>query len=404
MYNECTYCSQPRKEPKTRRKFVELSGRLLLLVALAFASIITAVLQSTTLARQSFSPDKSSPEHPEHPRLAVAALPDNRKEHPGAQVLATDDDIGEPLTAVKVLRNGVPHSAIIHKSYALRSCPHTIVTAYFPLPSKFSNDTYNEWMRTMLTIQDCMVVFTTSTMTEAIKGLRQHAMNETVIIEMDLQGVPISQLHAEQNRFWPTQLDMDHEKRLHKSHELFWIWLSKSWFVVQAIQQDHFHSNLYMWQDIGSFRKGMAKLYIAKRIIEHPEIVPVDAILWMAFTDPNPPPNPIQSKLTSNKNKQLFHSGSQAIGHKETWIDFHHRFMEVLDQFINESLFIGEDQTILQATCQTNPDLCAYVLYSDVVPDNNYFGLRYALRLGLDITKLWRMPAVNATIFGRVSS
>jgi hypothetical protein len=131
-----------------------------------------------------------------------------------------------------------------------------MVTGYFQLHSKHTADEYLEWMKNMLSIQDCMVVMTESSMVETIKSLRQHALDGTVIIELEVDDLPISQLHAEQKNpeFWPNQLKIDREKGLHKSYQVFWIWLSKTWCVVQAIQKDYFNSSFYMWQDIGSYR------------------------------------------------------------------------------------------------------------------------------------------------------
>jgi Bacterial protein of unknown function (HtrL_YibB) len=162
-----------------------------------------------------------------------------------------------PLTASIVLQIPLSPSIKVHKlSPNLKSCPNTIVTGYFQLRSKYTADTYLKWMKNMLSIQDCMVVMTSPTMVETITSLRQHALDRTVIIEMEVDDLPISQLHAEEKNpeFWPNQLEIDREKKRHKSYQLFWIWLSKTWCVVQAIQRDYFHSGFYMWQDIGAFR------------------------------------------------------------------------------------------------------------------------------------------------------
>jgi hypothetical protein len=139
-------------------------------------------------------------------------------------------------------------------SPSLKSCPNTVVTAYFQVRSKHKDNDYLKWMKNFLSIQDCMVVLTSSSMVETIKGLRQHAVDGTVILEMEVDDLPIAHLHGERPEFWPQQLEMDREKKLHKSYQLFWIWLSKTWFVIQAIQKDYFHSRFYMWQDIGSYR------------------------------------------------------------------------------------------------------------------------------------------------------
>ena len=52
------------------------------------------------------------------------------------------------------------------------SCEATIVTAYFRMSSKHSHDEYLAWMTNMLTLRDCVVVFTQSDLVDTIKRLR----------------------------------------------------------------------------------------------------------------------------------------------------------------------------------------------------------------------------------------
>ena len=52
------------------------------------------------------------------------------------------------------------------------SCEATIVTAYFRMTSKHSHDEYLAWMRNMLSLRDCLVVFTQSDLVDTIKSLR----------------------------------------------------------------------------------------------------------------------------------------------------------------------------------------------------------------------------------------
>ena len=105
-------------------------------------------------------------------------------------------------------------------------------------------------------------------MVETIQTLRAHAVNGTVIIAMELDDLPIAQLHHaiddddDEMSFWTNQLEMDREKKLHKSYKVFWIWLSKTWFVVQAVEMDYFHSSFYMWQDIGAFRNQEVSFFL----------------------------------------------------------------------------------------------------------------------------------------------
>lgn len=247
---------------------------------------------------------------------------------------------------------------------------NTIVSAYFRIRSKHSSDKYDKWMRNFLSIQDSMIIFLSSdkALIDQVWDLRSHANNRTVIVELDLEKLPIAELGSE--GFWEHQLDIDKEKRIHRSKEVFWIWLSKSWFINQAIRLNFFNSDLYMWSDIGSFRDGRMN---HKTVIQYPSQVPSGRIMFMAHRDPIPPLNPIWNDKFHDK-QNYYTSGSQLVGGKDTWAIYHDKFCQAMDQFLDYGLFIGEDQCVLQATCNLN-DICAYVPARQV-RDNNYFGLR----------------------------
>lgn len=309
--------------------------------------------------------------------------------------------LSEPLNlaspTVKV-HTMLPSPSLLAKS------PSTIVTGYFRVRSKFAAENYITWMSEMLSLQDAMVIFTDREMVETIKKFRQHATNRTVIVEMKLTDLPISQLmrgegeEKSSNIFWQRQLEIDKERRLHKSFELFWVWLSKSWEVAQAVEHNWFQSDFFMYSDIGCFR---SKGYGNKFLIPHGagnsalgeniiKIVPDhDTVLWMAHHKPNAPPHYLWNDKFTQK-QHYYHSGSQGAGYKEAWQQYHAKFAEVIDEFVAAGMFIGEDQCVLQATCQKYPHLCAYVPF-DQVKDNHYFGLRHVLHYGGNYN-LWRPP------------
>ena len=131
-------------------------------------------------------------------------------------------------------------------------------------------------------------------------------------------------------------------------------------------------------------------------IMQHPEMIPNhNTILWMAHHPPNAPPNPIWNDKRRQK-QYYFHSGSQGAGHKDAWLQYHQKFAETMDMFLEKDMFIGEDQCVLQGTCQRFPDLCAYVDQKQV-QDNHYFGLRYVLVYGKEKRgyKYWRFPGAT---------
>eukprot|EP00928_Gymnodinium_smaydae_P022535 TRINITY_DN18894_c1_g3_i1.p1 TRINITY_DN18894_c1_g3~~TRINITY_DN18894_c1_g3_i1.p1 ORF type:complete len:373 (-),score=27.26 TRINITY_DN18894_c1_g3_i1:287-1405(-) len=292
----------------------------------------------------------------------------------------------------------------VHRAPATSESHHasTIVTAYFRVKSKASPETYNNWMKNSLSIQDPMVIFTSEDMVENIRALRADHANKTVIVEMSLDDVPFAKLRGRNkdmnsSEFWQDQLMKDPEMKLHKSYKLFWIWLSKSWWVLQTIEQfNFFQSKFFVWSDIGCFRNAK---YNGQLVIRHPAVVPQGTIMWMAHRQPNPPPSgPIFADKLGQK-QYFYHSGSMAAGTVTSWKHFCTQFAKTVDDFLDAGVTIVDDQCVLQAACLQAPRLCTYVPFNQV-GDNKYFGVRYVLRYGPHSAKktangeynFWRPP------------
>jgi hypothetical protein len=240
-------------------------------------------------------------------------------------------------------------------------------------------------MKNMLSLQDAMVIFTSQDLVPQIKELRKHALNRTVIVPLALEELPIATIFS--TDFWQDQLDRDPEQKRHKSYQLFWIWLSKSWCTTQAIRFNMFNSDLFMWSDIGCFRDAK---YNFKTMIQHRESIPPHEMIQMAHHKPNPPPKDTQFWNDKYHQKaNFYHSGSQMAAYKDTWNTFHEYFLDTIDGFLERHMIIVEDQAVLQSVCLRYPEICAYVPF-DQIKDNHYFGLRYLTHYGGKHIQLWR--------------
>ena len=78
-------------------------------------------------------------------------------------------------------------------------CPATIVTAYYRMKSKHSVEEYNSWMSNMLSLQDCMVIFTAPDTVEQIQSHRDPGLYpQTIIIPIELNQTFAYQLLTEE--------------------------------------------------------------------------------------------------------------------------------------------------------------------------------------------------------------
>ncbi|KAJ1466231.1 hypothetical protein T484DRAFT_1600276, partial [Baffinella frigidus] len=261
---------------------------------------------------------------------------------------------------------------------------HTVVTAYFKISSKHTHEDYIGWMRNMLSIQDAMVIFTSPGMVETIRGLRAHAMDKTLIFPMLLKDTKACRAFDES--FWESQLDRDPEIATKHSgihYEVFCVWLSKSWFVTEAIRVNPFLSDIFVWSDIGCFRDSQ---YTGDLWIQHPEIIPSASMLMMAGI----PPFSIDGDWVVKDLNGIFIAGAQFGGRRDTWGRFHAAFEHTLRGYVEQSLFLGEDQALVQTTCMHHCNLCAFVT-PDMVTGDEWFGLQDVLHNG-KTGALWWFP------------
>ena len=62
-----------------------------------------------------------------------------------------------------------------------------MVTAYYRMRSKHSDDEYLAWMSNFLTLQDCMVIFTQQDFVSTVQSLRPALyQNKTIINSLEL--------------------------------------------------------------------------------------------------------------------------------------------------------------------------------------------------------------------------
>jgi hypothetical protein len=253
--------------------------------------------------------------------------------------------------------------------------PHyanTIVTAYFKIPSKHSYDEYQGWATNMLSMRDAMVIYTSADLVPMVSRLRQHAIRQTIVIVVELADIWAAQNQS--SVFWEHQLHVDPERDVHPSHELFWIWNSKIWFVTETIRINPFQSTVFVWSDIGYFRHAT---YNSKLWLQHAEVIPQTSLLIQAFRAAMPQPS---RWVVKGDGHPLFTSGGMMAAHSSTWLQFEKAWRVVWMGYLHHHLFVGEDQALLQSVCLQYPRLCTYNLPSGFFYD--WFGLQGLLHTG----------------------
>ncbi|KAJ1629175.1 hypothetical protein T492DRAFT_1013020 [Pavlovales sp. CCMP2436] len=157
---------------------------------------------------------------------------------------------------------------------------------------------------------------------------------------------------------WQQQHEINPEKRIHESIELYQVWLAKTEFVERAIRADPFGSDVYAWADIGGWRQQTP----LERYLVHLNELRRHSVLFVTNFSPK------SLKIDENK---LFikgtpgHSnapinGRHFVAHRDTWHVWSTAFCTVVDQHILHGVFAGEDQAVMTTTCKRYSSLCSF--------------------------------------------
>jgi hypothetical protein len=246
----------------------------------------------------------------------------------------------------------------------------TIVTAYFQLKiSKASHNTYIQWMKNMLDINNPMIIFCDSQSKSIIQSMRSNQAN-TVIIETSIHDF----YTFKYSRIFAEHYEMDTEKRVGHNMFLYMIWSEKSHFLKRAIELNPFQNEYFLWVDIGCFRVPNTQ-YIDWP--NHNKMVAVDKskvlmLLIQPFTDEELKSVSLPSFQFKNRI-----GGTIFGGYKDALLKWHDKYYEMLEHFISIGRFIGKDQSIMNSVYLLNKDLVQLVNWVPRCPDKWFYLQEY---------------------------
>jgi hypothetical protein len=271
-------------------------------------------------------------------------------------------------------------STTIHRS--LRTEPQTskdsttIVFAYFEIEnSKHKISDYLQWMRLAMCIEDPVVLFVSPHLVPHFKELRSHALDRTLLVPMDVSEIHVGNNLQLDDAFWEEQKKYD-PKGNSKGHPgdstLYKIWLGKSWLVNQAIQLNPFHSQKYVYIDMGHFRD--TKTFCGHTVVQHPEIIPDDRIVLFPYRALSVEWKDIdrdQNPLWSEGFWSHYIAGSVISGGVTAWPKFMNKMEETIRIYADSGLGLFDDQIVMQSTCMRNPGLCVVVRWDAPFGEGN---------------------------------
>lgn len=129
----------------------------------------------------------------------------------------------------------------------------TVVTAFFPIRSKFPSDTYMAWAARFMRMRAPVILYTAPHLVERFLGLRgfrtgHHGLLE--VVPMEATDMEMWELYKAR---WVVHHAKDREAAYH-TPELYAVWANKAFFVADAVRRNPFGSTHFYWCDVGAFR------------------------------------------------------------------------------------------------------------------------------------------------------
>lgn len=257
--------------------------------------------------------------------------------------------------------------------------PVTIITAYYPIPSKFSNQTYIEWIENFLKNIPChLVIYTDESNAQLFYEMRSAFQDRTEIIIKPFHQLAMTQL----GHYWTQQKEVDHET--YHTEYLYILWNEKTQFVHETIQRNPFKSDYFFWCDIGAFRSpehlpllmnfpNPAKVYQL-----NPDQIHILQI------EPFQPNNLVQGEdgLPVHDFKYDIRVGGGIFGgHSKAWSLWHKKYYDMMGLFIQKGRFTGKDQNIMASLYVMNPDFVNLVQHHPYFDEkgDKWFFMEYYL-------------------------
>ena len=224
---------------------------------------------------------------------------------------------------------------------------------------KHSLGEYMSWIQNFLKYVDTpIVMFSDGEIMEHLIKMREEAglSNKFCLIQKPFESLKFSS--PEWIASWEKQVSMSSYSHIH-NHELFRTWANKAFFVEEAMEQNPFQSDLFVWCDAGCWRDELSARICGPSWPLPEKITPKRLhILAMSSVDPwiekvaTLPQEITHKKLveTLNTSNTLTIGGTILLGDKAAWQAWIPMFEKTLNYFLEIDRFAGDDQSVIMST------------------------------------------------------
>jgi hypothetical protein len=179
-----------------------------------------------------------------------------------------------------------------------------------------------------------MILFTSE---KDVDYLEEIMRNTSIRYRIVLKEITDFKISKEYPSIWESQSSMDPTPSCGRGVDCYKIWNSKFSFLKEAIALDPFHTEYFIWNDMGNVRQENILPYLSKypssNKISRDQL---DIVLLNGFREP---------KIFYQN--EVHFSGSMFGSHKETLLELHDLFYFYFDLYLKKGYFIGCDQQIM---------------------------------------------------------
>jgi hypothetical protein len=204
------------------------------------------------------------------------------------------------------------------------------------MKSKFHPNKYKEWILNFIQLKMNCIIFTNETTKKWMESWMD--MNQCHIEILEMNDFITSKYD------WMKQYELDDEK--YHTRELYMIWNEKINFLKVASEKNPYHTDWFLWCDMGSLRKPIFQTedFTRSVVFNHLEKNKTYFFRIHNFHYHNPYFVNHLEKYLPHKCDLNVIQGGFILTHISICKDVHREYYTLLDELYNKQLFIGKDQ------------------------------------------------------------
>ena len=220
----------------------------------------------------------------------------------------------------------------------------TVISSYFSLnKSKHNHEEYNDWIKNFFSSVSPLVLFTDGkSISRELMSLRKNLATKLYIVDSHwnlLEEIEKKRGKKYSASYWQEQNRLDPEQSIHNP-DLYILWNMKSYITKKVVQENPFSSSVFIYTDAGAWRSKPLYNWPDVKMVRNVSKLIKNKILFGQISN---------SGLEKSSRFPLCDiiEGTFFMGNAKAIENFEKEFWRLHDIRIEQGLFVGKDQTIM---------------------------------------------------------